>query len=306
MEPSLHAHETARPAEAAQGALPAVEPASFAEPWRERDIADRLEAEGLVFLPETAFRLTPDEQRFLTPAICDGRSKNVSYDPVTGRVSGTSLRGAEAAGLAALMSRYAFWAEALVADLAPRYLGALQRGRTSLRPRSVDEAPLSSRRDDRRLHADAFPSQPTGGRRLLRVFSNISPDGLARVWQIGEPFETYARRWLPHAHPLWPGEAWLLQQLKITKARRTPYDAMMLALHDAAKLDEGYQRAGPRREIVFPARSSWIVFTDSVVHAAITGRHALEQTFYLPVDAMVDPSRSPLRTLESLTGQRLC
>ena len=81
---------------------------------------------------------------------------------------------------------------------------------------------------------------------------------------------------------------------------------MMLALHDAAKLDEGYQRAGPRREIVFPARSSWIVFTDSVVHAAITGRHALEQTFYLPVDAMVDPSRSPLRTLESLTGQRLC
>src|SRR5438477_95365 len=233
MEPLPLAHEATQRAEPAAGALPSAEPASFAEPRRDRDLAGRLEADGLVFLPETSFRLTPDEQRFLAPTICDSRSKNVSYDPTTGRVSGTSLRGAELSGLAALMSRYAFWAEALVADLAPSYLGALQRGRTSLRPRSVEEAPLSRRRDDRRLHADSFPSQPTGGRRLLRVFSNINPDGLPRVWQIGEPFETYARRWLPRAHPLRPGEAWLLEQLKITKARRTPYDAMMLALHDA-------------------------------------------------------------------------
>src|SRR5437867_7661260 len=117
----------------------ATEPAAFAKPGRERDIAARLEAEGLVFLPESGFRLTPDEHRFLTPQVSNGRAKNISYDPVSGRLAGTSLRGGDASALAALMSRYALWAEALVADLAPRYLGAVQRGRTSFRPRAVDE-----------------------------------------------------------------------------------------------------------------------------------------------------------------------
>ena len=81
MEPLPLAHEATQRAEPAAGALPSAEPASFAEPRRDRDLAGRLEADGLVFLPETSFRLTPDEQRFLAPTICDSRSKNVSYDP---------------------------------------------------------------------------------------------------------------------------------------------------------------------------------------------------------------------------------
>jgi len=31
----------------------------------------------------------------------------------------------------------------------------------------------------------------------------------------------------------------------------------------------------------------------------------LDQTFYLPVEAMNDPARSPLRILERLTGEAL-
>jgi hypothetical protein len=35
------------------------------------------------------------------------------------------------------------------------------------------------------------------------------------------------------------------------------------------------------------------------------GRYALEQTFLLPVEAMRDPARSPLRVLEKLRGHAL-
>jgi hypothetical protein len=282
------------------------EPPSFAAARAGSNAVETLEAGGIVCLPIVAFELTPAERRLLNPDLCDPRSKSVSFDPSTGVVRGSALAADELAPVAALMARYAAWAESLLQDLAPAYGGALRRGRTSLRPRSVDEPALSRRRDDRLLHVDAFPSQPTGGQRVLRVFSNINPDGQPRVWQVGEPFEDFARRWLPRARRPWPGEAWLLQRLRVTRGRRTPYDFLMLALHDSAKLNDEYQRSAPRQDFVFPSNSSWIVFSDAVVHAAVAGRHALEQTFYLPVEAMADEARSPLRTLERLTGRRLC
>jgi 3-deoxy-D-manno-oct-2-ulosonic acid (Kdo) hydroxylase len=42
-----------------------------------------------------------------------------------------------------------------------------------------------------------------------------------------------------------------------------------------------------------------------VLHAALSGHGALEQTFYLPVAALRDPATSPLRVLESLSGHAL-
>ena len=38
--------------------------------------------------------------------------------------------------------------------------------------------------------------------------------------------------------------------------------------------------------------------TDKVSHAALSGQFLLEQTFYLPVQAMKDPNLSPLHMLE--------
>jgi len=42
-----------------------------------------------------------------------------------------------------------------------------------------------------------------------------------------------------------------------------------------------------------------------VPHAALAGRNALEQTFYLPVGAQRHPELAPLSVLERLTGRRL-
>jgi hypothetical protein len=71
------------------------------------------------------------------------------------------------------------------------------------------------------------------------------------------------------------------------------------------KEDTSYQQQAPQTAFDFPAGSTWAVFTDSVSHAAMAGQYQLEQTFLLPVDAMLDEQQSPLRILERLKGRRL-
>ena len=55
----------------------------------------------------------------------------------------------------------------------------------------------------------------------------------------------------------------------------------------------------------FPALSTWVVFTDRVMHAALAGQFLLEQTFYLPVAAMQDEQYAPLRILEDICKRKL-
>jgi hypothetical protein len=71
------------------------------------------------------------------------------------------------------------------------------------------------------------------------------------------------------------------------------------------KGDEEFQRTSTQSSVDFPAGSTWMAFTDEVSHAATAGQYQLEQTFLLPVSAMLDEGRSPLRILERLKGRRL-
>jgi hypothetical protein len=265
-----------------------------------------LESGKIVLLPHLRFELTADEQRFLDPRLSDGKHKNLSFDPRTGAIGGASLAHGDRDALAALLRRFGTAAQALLVGLFPDYAEDLEMRRTSLRPVSIDRRQVPYRKDDTRLHVDAFPSQPVQGRRILRVFSNVNAAGAARVWRVGGPFADYAARFLRRQwlYPV-PGAAAALALLGVTKGRRTTYDWLMLSLHDRAKADTAYQQEGAVAELKFPPGSSWIVYTDLVPHAAIAGQHALEQTFYLPVTAMRDPDLSPLRILEGLTRRTL-
>ncbi len=60
------------------------------------------------------------------------------------------------------------------------------------------------------------------------------------------------------------------------------------------KRDELYQANVDKLRVEFPAKSSWVVFTDHVSHAALSGQYLFEQTFYLPVQGMTCPEISPL------------
>ncbi|MGH7155155.1 MAG: Kdo hydroxylase family protein, partial [Acetobacteraceae bacterium] len=193
----------------------------------------------------------------------------------------------------------------LLRDLLPGYASSMERARTSFRPVEIAGRAYSPRHDDRLLHVDAFPTRPMRGRRILRLFSNIAPDGAVRAWRVGEPFPAFAARFLPRTRRPLPGSAWAMQYLGLTKGRRSAYDQLMLSLHDMGKQDAAYQASAPRAPVAFSAGSTWICFTDQVLHAALAGHCALEQTFHIPVAAMTEPDTSPLRVLERLAGRAL-
>jgi hypothetical protein len=266
-------------------------------------LARALEAGGVLVFPRLSFVPRDSERKFLDVRWSDGRAKNISLDGAA--IKGATGTPAERAELAAMIARFAANAASLVGALFPRYGPWLRSARTSYRPHRASGRPVSWRKDDTRLHIDAFPSRPNRGERILRVFSNVNPAGEDRVWRVGEPFEAMAARLLPRVRPQRPGEATLLHALRVTRTRRSEYDHLMLGLHDAAKSDLDYQRDSPQEEARFAPGTTWICFSDQVMHAAMSGQYMLEQTIHLPLDALYEPARSPLAVLQRLTGRGL-
>jgi hypothetical protein len=268
-----------------------------------------LETGGVLVFPQLAFVLSDDERRFLDPAFADGKAKNISVRPRPGPAR-DELRGArgtahDQAALLAMVLRFRTQAQALVDRLFPHYRGRLTLGNTSYRPMAVEGRVTSWRKDDTRLHVDAFPSNPTRGTRLLRVFTNLNPRGEPRRWRVGEPFEAFAPKFLPAIPKPVPGAAAVLRALRVTKARRSDYDHYMLHLHDRCKADLDYQREAPQLAVDFAPGTTWVVFSDQVLHAAMGGQFMMEQTFYLPPTALQHPASAPLATLERMLGRPL-
>ena len=266
-------------------------------------LARTLEAGGILVLPRLAFAFEPAEERFLDARWSDGRAKNISFD--SGKIKGARGAPEELADLGRMIARFANCASELIAALFPRYAPHQKRARTSFRPQPASGRDVSWRKDDARLHVDAFPSRPNRGERILRVFCNVNPRGEDRVWRIGERFETMAERFLPRVRKMRRIEPSLLAVLRVTKGRRSEYDHLMLGLHDCAKFDIDYQRTSPQQEVRFAPGTTWICYSDQVMHAAMGGQFMLEQTIHLPLSALYRPELSPLCILERIAGHPL-
>lgn len=270
-----------------------------------RGVEAVLEDGNVLSFPQLPFALAEVECRFLDERWADGKAKNISLRWPGGELRGAAGTPRDLAELQALIARFAELSEAFALRLFPHYRGHLRRGNTSLRPAQVAGRVTSWRKDDTRLHVDAFPSNPMHGTRLLRVFCNVNPSGQPREWRVGEPFAAHARRYLPSITRPLPGSAWLMNAVGITKRRRTEYDHVMLQLHDHAKADLEFQRSSPQARVDFAPGTTWVVYSDQVLHAAMGGQHMLEQTFYLDVEHLQRPETSPLRTLEQLLRRPL-
>lgn len=253
-----------------------------------------LESGRILFFPKHHF--SNIDESLLSEAILHGRHKNVSYDYKRKKLGAykKEISGLDTK-LIQLMSGYAEFAYELIQKSLPAYTPYLQWGRTSFRPAQINGRVTSKRKDDTRIHVDSFSASPVHGLRILRVFCNVNTQQEPRVWNIGEPFTEVLNRFASQVPPYSKWKAQALRMVKVTKTLRSSYDHHMLYLHDKMKLDDNYQKEVPKTQINFPAHSSWIVFTDQVSHAALSGQHLLEQTFYLPVDNMVNPDYAPLK-----------
>jgi hypothetical protein len=263
-----------------------------------------LEAGKILYFPNMLFELLPSEKGLLTEDVRNPNARNISLD-ARGHLKGAAGDTPTQLALALMIKRFREQAVTLIDSLLPDYKQHLRLAPTSYRPMQVESRAQSWRADDKRLHVDAFPSRPNRGERILRVFSNINPDGIARVWRVGEPFEAVAHRFVPRARPYKRWQANLLKGFKITKSFRTEYDHLMLELHDGMKSDDHYQQSSPQVTMPFAAGSVWVCFSDQAPHAVMSGQYMLEQTLHLPADRQYDVSASPLAILSRISGHSL-
>lgn len=283
--------------------------------WRDdpsiRDQAvSALESGRVIYIPDLEFPIEVQEKPFFEDGMLQLSSKNVSYDPATNEVRGLKKTVETSDGarliLSRMMARYAQFCRDLCVTLMGERANRLSIARTSFRPIEIEgRKSRTVGSDDTLLHVDSFSSRPMAGRRILRVFSNVNQAGKPRIWNVGEPFEDLARRFVPRLKGPRPGERAALKLLYVTKSYRTLYDHYMLRLHDGMKADSEYQRTVPSTRVELAAGATWMCFTDQVSHAALSGQHVLEQTFYCNVEDMPRPERSPLRVLEALVHRSL-
>ena len=291
-----------------QQQLVTLDLANWADGTPEPAWIEALEAGKVLYFPKLSFELLAGERRFLDPSMLLPDARNISLDlPARGPLQIKGVQGGieTQRSIAAMVLRFRTQAQALIHSLLPHYTPALRLAPTSFRPAQVETRVQSWRADDKRLHIDAFVSRPNHGERILRVFTNAHPDGVPRVWRVGEPFEDVARRFLPRAKAYSAWQASLLKAMHVTKSMRSEYDHLMLQLHDAMKADLAYQQDSPQQTVPFVAGSVWVCFSDQTSHAVMSGQYMLEQTLHLPPTRQYDRSASPLAVLERLMGRRL-
>lgn len=280
-------------------------------PW----YCQQLEEGKVLLLPATAL-LDAADQTFLLGVHQAGAAyhKNISFRPADGRVKGYAKHGVASTRLREVLARYSQAAADLAARLLAPYARHWRLDLASYRPIEEAGRRLSLHARNDLLHVDAFPTRPTNGARLLRLFTNINPTQ-SRLWRVGEPFERVAprlartagldlvaRRTRSRSIRLRRLLVQLGRALGLRVRHRSPYDEFMLKFHDYLKRDAQFQDSAQTAHLEFPPESTWVVFTDIVPHAVLSGQYALEQTFIVPVEALLLPDKAPLAVLERLAG----
>lgn len=275
-------------------------------------LARRLERGEVVYFPVCPFSLPRgDDLRFLLEQRLASRAhKNISYTPRTGRAHGFRRTGAmQSERLHGLLAAFSATATSWLADVLPCYARAWRLDQVTFRPEeeATRRLRLTSRND--LLHVDAFPSRPTGGSRILRLFANVNPTE-PRVWATSEPFPRLLERYgrvvgLPDRPRTWRAalRRRVLGIFRKAERKRSTYDEFMLRFHDFLKRNEDFQERCPKRIWQFPPGSAWVVMTDVASHAALRGRFALEHSYFVAPQTLALPEESPPVLLQRACGR---
>lgn len=260
-------------------------------------VSEALERGEIIFFPRTPVPLPSAEALTLLRTELPARlvRKNVSLYAATGR-----LKGVDDPALAARVRAVLAERSAQVQGFLRRWMPSLTEGWTvgtsSFRPLQERGRNLSAHASNERIHVDAGAYGATHGDRILRFFTNVHPSE-DRVWSTKGTFTELLRRYgdaagvtgrsvrpLPWDHAR-SGVLRGLAGLGLPMARMldgSPYDRVMRRFHNFMKDSAAFQ-ADPvgHRELRFPPGTSWMVLTDTVSHACVSGQHAFVDTFLL-------------------------
>jgi hypothetical protein len=289
-------------------------------------IAEALETNHIVFFPKCPIRL-PDAAtlNYLRTELPSRlRLKNVSYHPEVDRVTGLKADAETTTRLTGILKAHL----ADVSAFLHQHIGHLTTewtiGTCSFRPIQERGRNLKPHASNELVHLDAGAYGATDGDRILRFFVNCN-DHEDRVWATKGPVQDIVSRF-GHAAGLVDAQGRLA--VGLTKAApdkalsgivrglarlnplarvldTSPYDRAMRRLHNYMKDAEAFREdLRGYEEIRFPPYSSWMVFTDSVSHASLSGQFALVTTVIVRREYMQRPEFAPFNVLTGLKSQQ--
>ena len=284
-------------------------------------LGDALERGEIVHFPRCPIELPDDAGlKFLREELGGRlRNKNISYHPETDSVPGLKAEPELVARAQWILKQHAHRVEAFLTRMMPTITRDWTLGTSSFRPIQEKGRNLSPHASNELVHIDAGAYGRTNGDRILRFFVNVNPVE-DRVWATRGTFpELYARfgraaRVTPDTRRHASLERGALDKL-CTGFLRTlaaaglpqamlidssPYDRTMRRFHNYMKDEPGYRDdTSSQVEIRFAPFSAWMVLTDMVSHASLSGQHALVNTFLLRLGHCRLPQFAPYRILSA-------
>jgi len=278
-----------------------------------RCYCEQLEANRVIYFSRPPFEFSDADREFLVSQrrADSAVHKNVSYRPSENKIRGFEGSPEVLQRLTSVMQNYSRAVVNFVRQFLSPYENGFKLDFASFRPIEEEGRALPIHKRNDLLHVDAFPTRPTHGGRILRVFTNIHPTK-ARVWNVGEDFPVLAEHLAQNAGlARFAAAGDTSRWAAIPRAfgapipHRSAYDRFMLHFHDYLKENATYQTDSPKIRMEFPPMATWLVYTDGVPHSVLGGQHALEQTFIISRAALVAPESSPIGVLEKICGRPL-
>jgi hypothetical protein len=289
-------------------------------------ISTLLETNHIVYFPRCPISL-PDAAtlRFLRSELPTRlRLKNVSYHPEADRLTGLEADAPTRERVTEVLRGHLSSVTSFLGRVAPHLAADWTVGTCSFRPIQERGRNLKPHASNELVHIDAGAYGATHGDRILRFFVNVN-EGEDRVWaskgSIGDLLERHGA-----AAGLVSSSGQLKQRIDEGVADQTfsaligglarlnplarvldssPYDRAMRRLHNYMKDSDAF-KSDPRgyEEIRFPPHSAWVVFTDGVSHASVSGQFALVTTMIVRRQALRHPQFAPYSLLAASADSR--
>ena len=282
-------------------------------------IGDLLEQGNIVQFSACPIELPADDELELlrTELPRQLAGKNVSYHPEADQVKGLREDSPVAELTYRVLTNHRDRVTAFLEQIMPTLTRNMQVGTCSFRPLQERGRDLKPHASNELIHVDAGAYGATNGNRLLRFFVNVNP-AEDRVWSTKGALPALLARYGQQAG-MTAAEIGRLDKGAVDQMRTSalrgisklglplatvldssPYDRAMRRFHNFMKDTPAFQ-SDPvgHEEFRFQPFTAWMVFTDMVSHACLSGQHALIYTAVLPLENCRKPELAPINLLRA-------
>ncbi len=281
------------------------------------EMGQLLEAGNVIHFPECPITLPSEAElvQIREELPKQLKRKNVSYHPEAGGIRGMEPGAPlEALALNSLKNQSDQISLFLRTQM-PKLFRNATIGTCSFRPIQEQGRNLKPHASNELIHFDAGAYGATNGDRILRFFINYSTDE-DRVWATRGAFPELYKQYHSEAglddvnesslrkspiDNLRTGVLQSIDKLGMPVSRAldsSPYDRAMRKFHNFMKDTPSFQTDPEGRiEMRFKPMSAWMVLTDMVSHACLSGQHCINYTALIPLEDCQHPELAPYNIL---------